>query len=50
MKRMPNPIAQIRRVVHVVIFVTQSGKKILRLIVPILAVVAEVAQELRRKN
>ncbi|MEI6339825.1 MAG: hypothetical protein WCQ57_14790 [Verrucomicrobiota bacterium] len=47
---MPNPIAQIRRAVHVVVFVTQSGKKILRLIVPIIAVVSEVAQEIRRKK
>ena len=50
MKRMPNPIAQIRRAVHVVVFVTQSGKKIMRLIVPIIAVVSEVAQEIRRKK
>lgn len=47
---MPNPIQTVRTAIYFVNVVGRSGKKILRLIVPIISVVAAVAQELKRKN
>jgi len=47
---MPNPISQIRHAVHVISVVAHSGKKVLRLIVPIVSTVVTVIQEIKRKN
>jgi len=47
---MPNPIQTIRTAIYFINIVGRSGKQILRLVVPIISVVATVAQEFRRKN
>ena len=47
---MPNPISQIRQVVRVISVVTHSGKKAVRLAIPIISLVATVVRELKRKN
>ncbi len=48
MKPVPNPIRTIRQVIHVVETVTHSGAQILRLALPIISVVAAVAQNLKK--
>ncbi|MEI6072840.1 MAG: hypothetical protein WCS31_13685 [Verrucomicrobiae bacterium] len=47
---MPNPIQTIRSAIYFINIAGRSGKKILRLIVPIISVVATVVQEIKRKN
>ncbi len=47
---MPNPIQTIRTAIHFINVAGRSGKQILRLVVPIISVVAAVAQEIKRKN
>ncbi len=50
MKPMPNPILVARQAIHIVNVVGRSGKTILRLVVPIISVVATVMQELKKKH
>jgi len=47
---MPNPITTIRHAIHIITVVGHSGRKILRLTVPIISVVAAVIQEIKKKN
>lgn len=47
---MPNPIQTVRTVIYFINVVARNGKKILRMVVPIISVVATVAQEIKRKN
>ena len=50
MRPMPNPIATVRSAIHIITVVAYSGKKVLRLVVPIISVIATVIQELKKKN
>ena len=47
---MPNPIQTVRTAIYFINVVARNGKRILRLVVPIISVVATVAQEFKRKN
>jgi hypothetical protein len=47
---MPNPIATVRHAIHIISVVGHSGKKVLRLAVPIISVITTVVQELKKKN
>ena len=47
---MPNPIQTIRKAIYITSVVAHSGKKVLRLIVPIVSTVVTVIQEIKRKN
>jgi hypothetical protein len=47
---MPNPIATVRYAIHIINVVGHSGKKVLRLAVPIISVITTVVQELKKKN
>jgi len=47
---MPNPIQTVRTAIYFINVVSRSGRQILRLVVPIISVVAAVAQELKRKK
>lgn len=50
MKPIPSPIRTIRQVIHIVETVARSGNEILRLALPIISVVAAVAQNLKKNK
>jgi len=50
MKPMPNPIQSIRQVIFLINILGRSGRKVLRLAVPIVSAVMTVVQEIRKNK
>lgn len=50
MKPMPNPIPTIRQVIRIITVLGRSGKRLLRLTVPVISMITAIAQEIRRKS
>jgi len=50
MKPIPNPVQGIRQAIHIIRVAGHSGRKILRLALPIIAVVFSTAEEIRKSK
>jgi len=50
MKPIPNPIQGIRQAIHIVNVAGQSGKKLLKLALPIVSVVITTIEEIRKSK
>ena len=50
MKPIPNPIQGIRQAIHIVNVAGQSGKKLLKLALPIIAVIFSTVEEIRKSK